>query len=115
MAHYAYIDESSKVVDVIVGKDENELIDGLDTETYYAQDTAYTVKRTSYNGKIRYNYAGIGYTYDPIADAFIAPKPYPSWVLNSKKQWEPPIAYPTDGKLYGWNEETGDWHEAEAL
>jgi hypothetical protein len=115
MAHYAYLDETNTVVTVIVGRDENELIDGLDPETYYAQGTPYTVKRTSYNGNIRYNYAGIGYTYDPIDDAFIAPKPYPSWILNAKKQWEPPIAYPTDGKLYGWNEEAGEWYEAEAL
>ena len=115
MAHYAYLDENNIVVAVTVGRDENELIDGLDAETYYAQGTPYTVKRTSYNGKIRYNYAGIGFTYDPIDDAFIEPQPYPSWVLNSKKQWEPPIAYPTDGKFYVWNEDLGEWHEAEAL
>jgi len=75
MAHYAYIDETNTVIAVIVGKDETELIDGLDTETYYAQGTPYTVKRTSYNSKIRYNYAGIGHTYDEARDAFIAPKP----------------------------------------
>lgn len=75
MAHYAYLDDNNKVVTVTVGKDETELIDGLDTETYYAQGTPYTVKRTSYNGKIRKNYAGIGYTYDPVRDAFIAPEP----------------------------------------
>jgi len=75
MAHYAYLDENNIVVAVVVGKDETELINGLDTETYYAQGTPYTVKRTSYNGNIRKNYAGIGYTYDPIRDAFIAPEP----------------------------------------
>ena len=75
MAHYAYLDKNNKVVTVTVGKDENELIDGLDTETYYAQGTPYTVKRTSYNGNIRKNYAGIGYTYDEVKDAFIAPEP----------------------------------------
>ena len=75
MAHYAYLDNSNTVVAVIVGKDENEIIDGLDTETYYAQGTPYTVKRTSYNGNIRKNYAGIGYSYDSVRDAFIAPKP----------------------------------------
>ena len=114
MAHYAFLDDNI-VTEVITGIDETELIEGLDPETWYGNFRGQTCKRTSYNNKIRYNYAGIGYTYDPIDDAFIAPKPYPSWVLNSKKQWEPPIAYPTDGKLYGWNEETGDWHEAEAL
>lgn len=75
MAHYAYLDENNIVVTVTVGKDENELIDGLDPEIYYAQGTPYTVKRTSYNGRIRYNYAGKGYTYDATADAFIPPDP----------------------------------------
>ena len=75
MAHYAYLDNNNIVVAVTVGKDETELIDGLDTETYYALGTPYTVKRTSYNGNIRKNYAGIGYTYDPVKDAFIAPEP----------------------------------------
>ena len=75
MAHYAYLDNNNVVVAVIVGKDETELIDGLDTETYYAQGTPYVVKRTSYNSKIRKNYAGVGYTYDATRDAFIAPEP----------------------------------------
>jgi hypothetical protein len=75
MAHYAYLDNNNIVVAVTVGKDETELINGLDTETYYALNTSYAVKRTSYNGKIRKNYAGIGYTYDPVRDAFIAPEP----------------------------------------
>ena len=75
MAHYAYLDDNNIVVTVTVGKDETELIDGLDTETYYALNTPYTVKRTSYNGNIRFNYAGIGYTYDEVRDAFIAPEP----------------------------------------
>jgi hypothetical protein len=92
MAHYAYIDSNNVVVAVIVGKDETELINGLDTETYYAQGTEYTVKRTSYNGKIRYNYAGISYLYDSDADAFIAPKPncgHPELKLNKTNyRWE---------------------------
>ena len=75
MAHYAYLDNNNVVVAVTVGKDETELIDGLDTETYYALGTEYTVKRTSYNGNIRKNYASIGYTYDEVRDAFIAPEP----------------------------------------
>ncbi|CAB4161774.1 hypothetical protein UFOVP790_12 [uncultured Caudovirales phage] len=85
MAHYAYIDDNNIVTDVIVGKDENELIDGLDPETYYG------AIRTSYNGNIRYNFAGIGYTYDPIDDAFIAPMPlcgHDSLLLNDLKRWE---------------------------
>jgi len=92
MAHYAYLDDNNKVVAVTVGKDETQLIDGLDTETYYAQNTTYTVKRTSYNGNIRYNYAGIGYTYDEVNDAFIAPMPncgHPELTLNTATyRWE---------------------------
>jgi hypothetical protein len=86
MAHYAYLDDDNIVVDVIVGKDETETINGFDTETYYALGTPYTVKRTSYNSKIRYNYAGLFYKYDPEADAFIAPKPecgHPELILNT--------------------------------
>ena len=75
MAHYAYLDENSIVVTVTVGKDETETIDGLDPEIYYALGTPYTVKRTSYNNRIRYNYAGIGYHYNAEADAFHEPDP----------------------------------------
>jgi hypothetical protein len=92
MAHYAYIDSDNVVVNVIVGKDETELINGLDTEIYYAQGTPYKVKRTSYNGNYRYNYAGIGHIYDEDADAFIAPKPncgHAELTLNtSTYRWE---------------------------
>jgi hypothetical protein len=91
MANYAYLDDTNTVVAVIVGKHETETIDGLTPETYYALNTPYTVKRTSYNGNIRYNYAGIGYTYDPIDDAFIAPMPecgHESLLLNAQKRWE---------------------------
>jgi hypothetical protein len=116
MAHYAYLDDKNIVVAVTVGKDENELIDGLDTETYYAQGTPYTVKRTSYNGNIRYNYAGIGYKYDPIADAFIAPQPYPSWSLDQNFDWQPPTPKPVEeGKLFTWDEATLAWVELEVL
>ena len=75
MAHYAFLDENNFVTEVITGIDENETIEGLDTETWYGNFRGQTCKRTSYNGNIRYNYAGIGYTYDQVADAFIAPKP----------------------------------------
>jgi hypothetical protein len=90
MAHYAYL-ENNVVVDVIVGKDETETINGLDTEAYYALGTPYTVKRTSYNGNIRYNFAGLHFTYDPEADAFIAPSPncHPELILNTTNyRWE---------------------------
>jgi hypothetical protein len=66
--------------------------------------------KTSYNGTIRKNFAGRGYTYDSSRDAFIEPKPYASWVLNEETcKWEPPVPYPTDGLTYKWNEELTDW------
>ncbi len=92
MAHYAYLDKNNIVVTVIVGKDESELIDGLDTETYYALGTEYTVKRTSYNGNIRKNYAAVGYIYDEVKDAFIAPEPEDAIGFDENTcQWIVPI------------------------
>jgi hypothetical protein len=90
MAHYAFIDDNNIVTEVIVGIDETELIEGLDPETWYGNFKKQGCKRTSYNGKIRYNYAGIGYTYDPIDDAFIAPVPcnHAELTLNDLKRWE---------------------------
>lgn len=71
-----------------------------------------TWKQTSYNGTFRKHYAGIGYTYDDVLDAFIPPKPYPSWLLNTETcEWEAPIPYPNDDKLYYWDEETQQWVE----
>jgi len=90
MAHYAFLDDANIVTEVITGKDETELIDGLTTEEWYSNFRGQRCVRTSYNNKIRYNYAGIGYTYDPIDDAFIAPAPceHNELLLNNKKQWE---------------------------
>jgi hypothetical protein len=112
MAHYAYLDENNIVVAVTVGKDETELINGLDTETYYALNTPYTVKRTSYNSKIRGTYAGIGYTYNPDEDIFVMPQPYPSWT-RSGSFWNAPTARPAEGRWY-WDESTLSWIEIEA-
>lgn len=109
MAHYAYLDKNNIVVAVIVGKEETELIDGLDTETYYSHNTEYTVKRTSYNSKIRGTYAGIGYSYNAKEDVFVMPQPYPSWI-RSGSFWNAPIPMPTEGKWY-WDEELGNWVE----
>ena len=75
MAHYAFLDENNIVTEVIVGIDETQTIEGLDTETWYGNFRGQVCKRTSYHGNIRYNYAGIGYTYDSVRDAFIAPEP----------------------------------------
>ena len=92
MAHYAFLDNNNIVTEVIVGIDETETIEGLDTETWYGNFRGQVCKRTSYNGKIRYNYAGIGYTYDLVNDAFIAPKPvcrHSDLILNTTTyRWE---------------------------
>jgi hypothetical protein len=111
MAHYAFLDESNIVTEVIVGIDETELIEGKSPEDWYGEFRGQRCIRTSYNGNIRYNYAGIGYTYDPVDDAFISPQPFPSWILNSNKHWEAPLPYPQDDKMYVWNEETQSWDE----
>jgi hypothetical protein len=90
MAHYALLDDNSIVTEVIVGIDETELIEGLDPETWYGNFRGQKCVRTSYNGKVRYNYAGIGFTYDPETDAFIAQRPecgHKELFLNDKFQW----------------------------
>ena len=90
MAHYAFLNEDNIVTEVITGIDETELIEGLDTETWYGNFRGQKCVRTSYNGNIRYNYAGIGYTYDLEADAFISPKPkcgHKELFLNDKFKW----------------------------
>ena len=91
MAHYAFLDENNIVTEVIVGIDETELIEGLDPETWYGNFRNQKCVRTSYNGKIRYNYAGIGFLYDAVADAFIPLKPncgHTELQLNNKYRWE---------------------------
>lgn len=110
MAHYAFLDKNNIVTEVIVGIDETELIEGKEPETWYGEFRGQVCKRTSYNGNYRKNFAGIGFAYNEELDAFIAPRPYPSWVLDpSTCLWQAPIAYPTDGLIYSWNEELGDW------
>ena len=112
MAHYAFLDNNNIVTEVIVGIDETETIEGLDTETWYGNFRGQVCKRTSYNNNIRYNYAGIGYNYDATNDVFYAPQPFPSWTLNNTTWlWESPVVYPTDGKQYKWNESITNWEE----
>lgn len=123
MAHYAYLDSNNIVTMVVVGKDENDLPGNW--EQYYG------AKRTSYNTKggiyydprtnsptedqskaFRKNYAGVGYYYDETRDAFIPPKSFNSWILNENScDWEAPIPYPNDGKIYIWDEDTLSWEE----
>jgi len=111
MAHYAFLDENNMVTEVIVGNDETT----GDWETYYGEFRGQQCVRTSYNGNIRYNYAGIGFTFDESKGtdgAFIPPKPYDSWVLDEATcLWVAPIEYPADGGEYTWDESEGDWVE----
>jgi hypothetical protein len=92
MAHYAFLDENNIVTEVITGRNEDEVVDGItDWEQAYGEIRGQVCKRTSYSGSIRFNYAGVGYTYDPIDDAFIAPMlqcGHDSLLLNDLKRWE---------------------------
>ena len=116
MAHYAFLDENNIVVNVIVGKDEDN---DSDWESHYKEVMGMNCKRTSYNTSgnqhplgtpFRKNYACVGGIYDEDRDAFIPPVLFPSWVLNEETcLWEPPIPYPDDGQYYEWNEETVSW------
>ena len=119
MAHYAFLDENNIVVDIITGKDETELIEGLDPETWYGNYVGKTCVRTSINNNIRGRYAWIGDTYDSVNDVFIRPKPFPSWILTENFSWKPPVIHPhrlDDSennlkKQYSWSEETTSWVE----
>jgi hypothetical protein len=114
MAHYAFLNDSNIVTEVIVGIDETELIEGKDPETWYGQFRGQTCKRTSYNGNIRKNYAGIGFTYDFNLDAFIPPKPFKSWILNTDTaNWESPVTKPEGN--YRWDEDSVSWLEFEEV
>ena len=118
MAHFAQIDENNVVTQVIV-VDNKDTADANGVEKEYI-GAAFceklfggTWKQTSYNGNIRKNYAGIGYTYNADIDAFVPPKPFPSWVLNNDTaQWEAPVQMP-EGGMYSWDEATGSWVELE--
>jgi hypothetical protein len=115
MSHFAKLDENNIVIFVTVGRQED---DGKEAEL--SERTGDTYKQTSYNTlagvhalggtPFRKNFAGLGFTYDETLDAFIPPKPYSSWTLDEETcLWEAPVAYPTDGFSYTWNESTVDW------
>ena len=116
MSHFAQLDSSNVVTQVIV-IDNKDTADANGVEKEYI-GAAYcerlfggTWKQTSYNGNIRKNYAGIGYTYRSDIDAFTAPQPYASWTLDANAQWQAPVAMPTDDKMYSWDEATTSWIE----
>lgn len=107
MAHWAEIDSENKVIRVLVG--DNNDANGDEGHQWLIKNLGGTWIKTSYNGKIRKQFAGIGYSYDPIADVFIIPQPFPSWKLNKNYDWEAPVPYPNDGLVYIWDEQIGDW------
>lgn len=109
MAHYAFLNDNNIVTEVIVGVDETELIEGLTPEVWYGNFRNQVCKRTSYNNNIRKQYAGIGFFYDAVADVFIAPQPFPSWLLNANYDWQAPVERPADGKQYLWDESKTAW------
>lgn len=123
MAHYALLDDNNVVVDIITGRNEDEVVNGIsDWEAHYSQETGFVCKRTSYNTygnqhslggtPFRGNFAIPGFTYDEGRDAFIAPQPYASWVFNeSTLLWDAPVVYPDDGLPYSWDEDTTSWVE----
>jgi len=115
MAHFAQLDDNNVVTQVIVGANEEQLDNGVESE---AKGIAFCQsllggnwKQTSYNGNFRKRYAGIGYTYDADKDAFLAPQPFASWVLDADLNWQAPVAMPEDGKPYAWFEPNQEWIE----
>jgi hypothetical protein len=111
MAHYAFLDDNNTVTEVIVGRNEDEVVDGVsDWEAYYSQQRNQRCVRTSYNNNIRKNFAGIGYAYDESRDAFIPPQPFPSWTLDEDTcDWVPPAPLLDHGGPQAWDEDAQQW------
>ena len=116
MAHFAKLDDTNTVLEVLAVHNNELLVDGMESEAkgiafLTSWSGGYTNwKQTSYNARIGKNYAGSGFAYDPIRDAFIPPKPWPSWVLDEQScRWNAPVAYPNDGNKYRWDEPTLAW------
>ncbi len=116
MAHFAKLDDTNAVLEVLAVHNSELLVDGVESEAKGIEfltnwSGGYNNwKQTSYNGRIRKNYAGSGFTYDAIRDAFIPPKPYASWLLNEEScRWDAPVPCPNDGEKYRWDESTLAW------
>ena len=115
MAHYAFLNENNIVTEVITGRNEDEVVDGItDWEEHYSSVRGQVCKRTSYNNRYRKNYAGIGYEFRADLNApdgaFVPQKPFISWILNEETcLWEPPTPMPIDEKIYQWVEADLNW------
>ena len=119
MAHFAQLNENNVVTQVIVVSNADTAdANGVEKEhigaAFCERLLGGTWKQTSYNGNIRKNYAGIGYTYHEDIDAFVPPQPFASWSLNDKAQWEAPTPMPQDGNMYSWDEATMSWAQADS-
>jgi hypothetical protein len=117
MAHFAQVDANNIVVAVHSVDNSVIEVNGNDNEAKGVEFLTTQLNggwyfQTSYSNTFRKQFAGTGYTYDKAKDAFIAPQPYPSWVLDGNSDWQPPITYPADDKIYEWNEGTKAWDEA---
>ncbi len=114
MAHFAKLN-NGRVEQVIVVHNNELLVDGVETESKGAQFCHDLFGgegvQTSYNGNMRKQYAGVGYTYDSVNDVFVCPQPYGSWTLDENHDWQPPTPMPTDGKKYAWFEPNRVWIE----
>lgn len=110
MAHYAFLDENDIVTEVITGRDEWEVVGGVsDWEEWYGNFRNQKCVRTSYNNRIRKQFAQIGFYYDSVADVFIVPQPFPSWTLDENYDWQPPVPMPTTEGSWEWDEDLGAW------
>jgi hypothetical protein len=117
MAHFAELDSNNVVLRVVVINNNDIIENGVESE---AKGIAFCQQlfdannkwvQTSYNGNKRKNFAGVGHKYDPVADHFYDAQPFPSWTLDANAKWQPPVPYPQDGKVHGWDETTKTWIE----
>lgn len=116
MAHFAKLDENNNVLAVHVVNNDVLFVDGIESEQvgiyFLTQLHGHDKwKQTSYNGNFRKQYCGVGYSYNPEADVFVAPQPFASWLLDENFDWQAPISHPTDGKPYTWSEDDLTWKE----
>ena len=104
MSHFAKL--NNNIVTEVIVAEQDFINSGLVGDSFLWV-------QTSYNNNFRKQYGSIGFTYDKVNDVFVAPKPYPSWVLDASYDWQPPVAMPDDDKMYNWDEATTNWKETE--
>lgn len=111
MSHWAEIDTNNIVIRVLVGNNNDP--NGDEGEQWFNEVLGGTWVKTSYNGNIRKNFAGVGYFYNEALDAFIAPQPFASWILDEEScKWQAPVAKPDNNLNYDWDEEAQEWTDS---